>query len=495
MSWGKWARQFVTVAALCFYIVAAMPMSAQPQATGTIHVVQRGETLFRIAQRYGLSTEALAVANGIANPSNILVGQRLIIPLGEAAPDAPETYVVQYADTLQGIANVFGTDIASLIALNSLTNPDSIYVGQTLTIRGTIPPVEDVPDEALAENPPVELPDEDLSSSPQPVASNTIHRIARGETLWRIAQNYGVSLEDLQALNGIEDASRIITGTDLIIPLAEGEAATALPASIARLDLTPQVLVEGKTGRIRITTAGAAAVSISFLGRDIPVAALPDATSHLGFVSIPLGMAPGIYAMTITVTEAAGVVTPLTFNVQVNSGFYGTQSVTLPQTKLELLTPGVEDNERGILDRITAGFTPERYFDGPMGLPAAASMFSAFGARRVYNGQAIERYHTGADFAGAPGTPVLAATAGRVVLADTLNIRGVAVVLDHGWGVYTIYAHMNDRYVSIGDFVQSGQSIGTIGSTGRATGAHLHWEVWVNGQPVDPMQWTLEAFP
>src|SRR5690606_1414538 len=112
---------------------------------------------------------------------------------------------------------------------------DSIYVGQTLTIRGTIPPVE-VPDEAPVDIP-VESPDEAISDAPQPVASNTIHRIERGETLWRIAQNYGVSLEDLQALNGIEDASRIITGTDLIIPLGEGEAATALPASIARIDL------------------------------------------------------------------------------------------------------------------------------------------------------------------------------------------------------------------------------------------------------------------
>ena len=499
MSWGMKARRSMMMAALCLLMFAAMSVVAQEQASGTIHVVQRGETLFRIAQRYGLSTEALAVANGIANPSNILVGQRLIIPLGEVALDAPETYIVQYADTLQGIANVFGTDVVSLIALNNLTNPDSIYVGQTLTIRGTIPPIEEIPDasdeELPAENPPAEIPEQAISDAPQPVASNTIHRIARGETLWRIAQNYGVSLEDLQALNGIEDASRIITGTDLIIPLAEGEAATALPASIARLDLTPQVLVEGKTGRIRITTTGPATVAISFLDREIPVAALPDGTSHLAFASIPLGMAPGIYAMTITVTEATGAVTPLTFNVQVNSGFYGVQSVNLPDSKLELLTPGVEDNERGILDRITAGFTSERYFDGPMGLPAAASMFSAFGARRVYNGQPLERYHTGADFAGAPGTPVLAATAGRVVLADTLNIRGVAVVLDHGWGVYTIYAHMNDRYVSIGDFVQSGQTLGTIGSTGRATGAHLHWEVWVNGRPVDPMQWTLEGFP
>jgi murein DD-endopeptidase MepM/ murein hydrolase activator NlpD len=222
---------------------------------------------------------------------------------------------------------------------------------------------------------------------------------------------------------------------------------------------------------------------------------MADGVSHLAFASIPLGIQPGIYTMTITATEQTGTVTPLTFNVQVNSGFYGTQSVTLPASKQELLVPGVENNERSILESVTTGFTSERYFDGPMGLPAAASMFSAFGARRIYNGQPIERYHTGADFAGVPGTPVLAAAPGRVVLADTMNIRGVAVILDHGWGVYTSYAHMNDRYVSIGEFVQAGQALGTIGSTGRATGAHLHWEVWVNGRPVDPMQWAIEAFP
>ena len=102
MGWGMKARRFVMMAALSFSIIAIMPVAAQEQAGGTIHVVQRGETLFRIAQRYGLAIETLAVANGIANPSNILVGQRLIIPLGDVATDAPETYMVQYADTLQG---------------------------------------------------------------------------------------------------------------------------------------------------------------------------------------------------------------------------------------------------------------------------------------------------------------------------------------------------------------------------------------------------------
>lgn len=471
----------LSVLLVCLLMLAASAARAQEIDTpsGTIHVVQRGETLFRIAQSYGLTTEALAAANGILNPSNILVGQRLIIPLGNTQPDVPQTYVVQYADTLQTIASVFGTDVNTLVALNGLTNPNSIYVGQTLTIRGEIP-----------------SPTEAETDSSTPIASNIIHRIQRGETLFRIAQRYGVSMSDIQALNGIADPSRIITGTDLIIPAGGGSEnpASALPPAIASLDLTPQVLVEGKTGRIRLVTASAATVVIQFLGRNIAVST-QDSLSHLAFASVPLGTTPGIYPLSVTVNEFSGAVTPLDFNVQVNSGFYGSQYVTLPANKIELLTPGVEDNERAILERVTAPVTGERFFDGPMGLPAAASMFSAFGAKRAYNGGGMDRYHTGADFAGAPGTPVLAAATGRVVLADTMNIRGVAVIIDHGWGVYTVYAHMNDRYVSIGDFVQSGQAIGTIGSTGRATGAHLHWEVWVNGTPVDPMQWTLEAFP
>src|SRR5690606_19753354 len=96
----------------------------------------------------------------------------------------------------------------------------------------------------------------------------------------------------------------------------------------------------------------------------------------------------------------------------------------------------VEENELTILRRAASAVTPERYFDGPMSLPAAAAMNSPFGTRRSYNGSAFDRFHTGADFAGAPGSPILAAASGRVVLADTLNIRGNSVMIDHGWGVY-----------------------------------------------------------
>lgn len=125
--------------AVCVLILSStLVMAQQPPAGGTIHVVQRGETLFRIAQSYGLTTDVLARVNGILNPSNILVGQRLIIPGPDFIPETetPETYIVQFADTLASISAAFGVNLETLVALNSLANPDSIYVGQVLRLSG-----------------------------------------------------------------------------------------------------------------------------------------------------------------------------------------------------------------------------------------------------------------------------------------------------------------------------------------------------------------------
>ena len=90
------------------------------------------------------------------------------------------------------------------------------------------------------------------------------------------------------------------------------------------------------------------------------------------------------------------------------------------------------------------------------------------------------------------------ATAANAVLRSDvpgpLDVRGNATIIDHGWGIFTGYWHQTEQYVKVGDFVSTGQVIGTIGSTGRVTGPHLHWELWVNGVPVDPMQWVRQSF-
>ncbi|NOG49885.1 MAG: LysM peptidoglycan-binding domain-containing protein [Chloroflexi bacterium] len=160
--------------AVCVLILSStLVMAQQPPAGGTIHVVQRGETLFRIAQSYGLTTDVLARVNGILNPSNILVGQRLIIPGPDFIPETetPETYIVQFADTLASISAAFGVNLETLVALNSLANPDSIYVGQVLRLSGEIPQTD--------------APAEGAPDSPEPPREQVIHRVQRGETLFR----------------------------------------------------------------------------------------------------------------------------------------------------------------------------------------------------------------------------------------------------------------------------------------------------------------------
>lgn len=118
---------------------------------------------------------------------------------------------------------------------------------------------------------------------------------------------------------------------------------------------------------------------------------------------------------------------------------------------------------------------------------------SYYGDRRIFS-YADERtarsIHTGIDFAAPVGTPVLAAEAGRVMLAADRIISGYSVVIEHLPGVYSIYFHLDKLSVQEGQIVDAGQEIGTVGMTGLATGPHLHWEVRVHGVAVDPAMLT-----
>jgi murein DD-endopeptidase MepM/ murein hydrolase activator NlpD len=99
------------------------------------------------------------------------------------------------------------------------------------------------------------------------------------------------------------------------------------------------------------------------------------------------------------------------------------------------------------------------------------------------------------DFGGGNGLPITAPAPGVVVFAGTLDIRGNATIIDHGWGVYSGFWHQSEFKVKVGDLVETGQVIGLVGGTGRVTGAHLHWEVWVNGIQVNPMGWLETVYP
>jgi murein DD-endopeptidase MepM/ murein hydrolase activator NlpD len=123
---------------------------------------------------------------------------------------------------------------------------------------------------------------------------------------------------------------------------------------------------------------------------------------------------------------------------------------------------------------------------------------SGYGNRRTYNGGVLNTFHTGIDFGVCSEShpfDVYAPADGVVVFTGLKTVRGNATIIDHGWGVFSGLYHQEEIYVKAGDHVTAGQLIGKIGATGRVTGAHLHWDLWVNGIQVNPLLWLDKAFP
>lgn len=118
--------------------------------------------------------------------------------------------------------------------------------------------------------------------------------------------------------------------------------------------------------------------------------------------------------------------------------------------------------------------------------PSSAGLSSGFGYR-MHPILGYRRFHAGVDFSGAYGSTIRAADSGRVIFSGWYGGYGQAVIIDHGGGLTTLYAHTSRLFVREGEAVQQGQPIGAVGSTGLSTGPHLHFEVRQNGNPVNPM--------
>jgi murein DD-endopeptidase MepM/ murein hydrolase activator NlpD len=154
--------------------------------------------------------------------------------------------------------------------------------------------------------------------------------------------------------------------------------------------------------------------------------------------------------------------------------------------------------EDAIFESIVTQITADKYWKGTFVPPVLdeTCIRGYFGNRRSYNNGALLYYHTGVDFGYCLGTEVFAPASGKVVLLEEdLIIRGNAILIDHGWGVYSGYWHLAEFNVALGDMVDPGQLIGIMGNTGRSQGPHLHFEIIVNGISVNPLTWLEKEFP
>ena len=122
--------------------------------------------------------------------------------------------------------------------------------------------------------------------------------------------------------------------------------------------------------------------------------------------------------------------------------------------------------------------------------PVAGIVTSPYGKQRYINGQK-RSVHLALDMNGKTGDSIIAPLKGRVVLVGDFFYTGNTLILSHGEGLYTSYAHMDEINAELGKIIQQGKQIGTVGATGRVTGPHLHWTVYFNGNKINP-EWLIE---
>lgn len=268
----------------------------------------------------------------------------------------------------------------------------------------------------------------------------------------------------------------------LAVPaLAQAGPNGAGPVNIA-LDF--QWIRQGQVGIVRVNGADIAEVRAVFQERVFYF--YPERDGFIGLISASMERDVGVYVMQVWIKYADGASERVDQSIQVNYGEFGRSEVTISPSLIPLLAPDVNEAETDRLANIFTRFTPERYWDSGFVLPSGNEQIGWFGAYRLYNG-AYWYQHTGLDIRMPIGTPVTAAANGRVILSEMLPIRGGFVLIDHGWGIYTGYAHMSERFVVPGEWVRQGDVIGLSGNNGRSSGAHLHWETIVGGEWVDPL--------
>jgi len=248
--------------------------------------------------------------------------------------------------------------------------------------------------------------------------------------------------------------------------------ATGQPGNVVRLEFT--------------CTCDATGASARVFGRDVPLAR--DGQRWHGLIGIDLTVKPGAYPIALSVESTAALPLAATRSLVVVDRKFPVRRLTVapayvdpPKDELERIT-----RESAALQAIFKGAVRPRQWHGAFQAPVSEPANSSFGARSVFNGQA-RNPHSGADFSSRAGTAVSAPGAGVVALAAPLYFTGNTVVLDHGHGLYSLLAHLSDFSVKEGDLVGRGDVVGTVGATGRVTGAHLHWGVQLNGARVDPL--------
>jgi murein DD-endopeptidase MepM/ murein hydrolase activator NlpD len=443
--------------------------SAQEESESTAYyVIQYGDTLWDLAIRFRVTVDQLVAVNGLANSGQINVGDQLKIPGLEGIQGRLVTYKVPYGESLRSLSRRYQVPEETLAFINRLSSPHQLYAGFDLII----------PEDQAAT-------DSGRRSSLRP-----------GESYLELAlrENINPYLAAYAAPTG--HPWEALPGDILRLPGEDTGGPGIFPDVITGLEVNTREFTQGKV--IVIHVEADSTIEVAGLWQEKEIIFFDNGGgSYWALQGIHALLQPGAYPLSLQIRMNDGSQYKFSQLAYVRSGGYPqAPDLTVEEATLD---PSVNQPENLRWAALAAPATPQRLWEGLFTFPSPRiylEQYTArFGERRTYNAKPELYFHTGLDVAGQTGTEVYAAAPGTVVFAEELFVRGNAIMINHGWGVYTAYMHLSEFRVGQGDQVEAGQLIGLVGNTGRSSGSHLHWEVIVGGVQVDPLDWLQRTFP
>lgn len=438
-----------------------------PDTGPRIHVVSEGENLTTIAEQYDVTVAQLQLVNHLRNDDILNIGNQLIVPGGDKYP-AAIVYTAQPGDSIQSVAVGFDVAVEDTLMANRTINREYIpAVGQALV---------------LMINEDGEVPKQ-LTGIP--------HIVQQGETILEVAAQYNVPISRLRYINDLSYPVRLFPGQHLRIP-AEKPFFT-LPGEWTNIQIEPAVIKQGDTITVYVENLLEGDPIGRLAGQVLPFAPYED--GYVALAGVDAFTEAGRYALELGGSGDRPWY-PFQQDILIADSNFPNQAITVPEEQSDLLDPSIRADEDSFLGTIYGNFSEEKKWGGLFQVPVTNTLVTApYGGGRSYNEGPITIFHSGTDFNGDIGTPILAAANGTVVFNDNLELRGNTVIVDHGWGVMTGYYHLSESFVKTEQEIEIGQPIGAGGSTGLSTGPHLHWDLRIMDMPVDGMRWTVEPFP
>ena len=449
---------------------------AQAQDTGgPIYIVQPGDSLSSIAERFSVSLADLMAVNGIANANQLNAGDALIIPGLSGITGTLNTEVVNFGDSYRSLIRRTQVSETLFKKLNHVVSPSEFYVGVSMIV-------------------PVQSGSQGLNKRISPT---------KGQSLLELAVQQNTDVWTLSHNNHLAGSWDSMPG-DTLFTVGEDNAeqtTSGLPAAFISAEIRDLPIKQGGTGVIKVKTIPNVTLSGLLVDHALHFFPMEDGT-QVALQGVHALLPPGVYPLRLEATLPDGSKQSFEQFILIISGNYPDDPLLYvdPAT----IDPASTEPELQQLIQLTLPSNSIKYWSGDFISPAIAYaestyFTSRYGNRRTYIGQGTELqitgFHTGLDFGGGDGLPITAPEAGQVVFAGPLTVRGNATIIDHGWGIYSGFWHQSQINVQVGQVVQQNEVIGLVGGTGRVTGAHLHWELWVNGIQVDPLDWLILTYP